>query len=153
MSKFVARLKPTGHKVQNYSIEGVRFRRGDPWVGVDDPLAKLLRGVHENHLDPGSPKIFDVVSRSEAEREYSAEVEEMREPSPAEAPVVISRSSAPRADELMIDGYAALNVKQIVRKLERGSFNRSELEDIKAYEQAHAKRKTVLRALAEIMGA
>jgi len=147
MSDYVARLKPKGHKVQTYSIEGVRFLRGKGWIGIEEALALRLRKVRQSPTDDGSPLIFDVLTRGEATQEHEQEAAAVKVPSPAEVPVVKARSSAPRADELMIDGYAGMTAKNILRKLERESFTRDELEDLRAFEMSHAKRKTVLREL------
>jgi hypothetical protein len=145
--KFMARLKLKGHKVQSYSIEGLRFLRGKGWKGISPQIATVLRKATQDPHDDNTALLFDVFTPEQvaAERKQARAAEAVQDP--ADMEIELARSDAPQLGELAIDDYGTLNAKNTIRKVERGKFAADELEDLLAFERSHKDRVTVKRAL------
>jgi hypothetical protein len=59
-------------------------------------------------------------------------------------------ASAPAVDDLAIPGYDSLSASQVVTRLD--GLTPAELEAVRAYENAHRGRKTILNKVAQLQG-
>ncbi|MDP8936962.1 MAG: hypothetical protein M3O23_04420 [Actinomycetota bacterium] len=68
---------------------------------------------------------------------------------PRPAPATSRSSPRPDASQLAIPGYDTLSASQVVQRLE--GLTRTDMEAVRAYEQAGRARKTVLTRIAQLM--
>ena len=69
--------KAKAPRVLRYMFQGHRFDASGGWYEVPAGTAQQLRELHQDHYDPDSPLIFDVVTRDQAEKlEESERIEE-----------------------------------------------------------------------------
>jgi hypothetical protein len=129
-----------GPKVREHVEKGIAFAR----KGAES----VLGGAAD---EGGAPESVDDVSSARAPRPQPAAANSRAASRPAGEPTTATATTAapaPEATTLVIPDYDELSASQVVERLD--GLPASELEAVRAYEEAHRARRTILYKIEQL---